>query len=104
MNLKPAFLDQLSGYESCLMSQSKLPFSLDWNDGNFKSLECEDLLLRNTYINSQMGPPADFQMSDNAVSMTNAGKPRKLQWRDEDIHEDGKLERPAGAERHNLQN
>ncbi|CAK0884366.1 unnamed protein product, partial [Prorocentrum cordatum] len=98
MNLKPAFLDQLSGYESCLISQSNQTFSLDWNDGNFKSLECEDLLLRNTYINSQMGPPADFQVTANAV------RPRKLQWKDEDPHEDGRLEKPAGADRHNLQN
>lgn len=35
MNLKPAFLQQLSGYERRLMSTAERPFSLDWNEADF---------------------------------------------------------------------
>mmetsp|Transcript_97446 Transcript_97446/g.275639 ORF Transcript_97446/g.275639 Transcript_97446/m.275639 type:complete len:607 (+) Transcript_97446:73-1893(+) len=100
LNLKPAFLQQLSGYERRLMSQARGPFSLDWNEADFSRLECEELLLRNTYINSQMGPLAEFHSNDNAVS----GKPRKLVWLDNNANDKLRLEKPAGADRHNLQN
>eukprot|EP00928_Gymnodinium_smaydae_P035758 TRINITY_DN25108_c0_g1_i3.p1 TRINITY_DN25108_c0_g1~~TRINITY_DN25108_c0_g1_i3.p1 ORF type:complete len:636 (+),score=85.63 TRINITY_DN25108_c0_g1_i3:104-2011(+) len=98
LNLKPAFLQQLSGYERRLMAQSKTPFSLDWNDADFSRLECEELLLRNTYINSQMGPLAEFTSGDSALP----GKPRKLFWLDDDSDDKTRLEKPAGADRHNL--
>mmetsp|Transcript_66114 Transcript_66114/g.158165 ORF Transcript_66114/g.158165 Transcript_66114/m.158165 type:complete len:632 (+) Transcript_66114:103-1998(+) len=78
LNLKPTFLQQLSGYERRLMAQAKTPFSFDWNGADFARLECEELLLRNTYINSQMGPLADFHSGDGA----GAGKPRRLHWAD----------------------
>lgn len=101
LNLKPAFLQQLSGYERRLMSQSKLNFSLDWNDGDFSRLESEELLLRNTYINSQMGPLAEFHAGD----MNSQGaKPRKLLWADNNVDDKIRLEKPAGADRHNVQN
>lgn len=98
LNLKPAFLQQLSGYERRLMSQSKVPFSLDWNEGDFSRLECEELLLRNTYINSQMGPLAEFHVSEN----WGHEQPRKLVWFDGNSDDQMKLEKPAGADRHNL--
>jgi len=97
MNLKPAFLQQLSGYERRLMAQSKYPLSLDWSDADFSRLECEDLLLRNTYINSQMGPLAEFHSSDSALS----DRPRRLRWQDGDSGDKLRLEKPAGADRHN---
>lgn len=95
MNLKPGFLQQLSGYERRLMSQADRPFSLDWNDADFSSLESEELLLRNTYINSQMGPLAEFHANDATAS----AKPRRLVWRDGDRDDKSKLEKPAGADR-----
>lgn len=100
LNLKPSFLQQLSGYERRLMSQSKSAFSLDWNDANFSRLESEELLLRNTYINSQMGPLIEFQTNDNADAM----KVPKLIWMDNNTDDKLRLEKPAGADRHNLQN
>lgn len=99
LNLKPSFLQQLSGYERRLMAQSKVPFSLDWNDADFSRLESEDLLLRNTYINSQMGPLAEFHAGDLPQ-----GKPRKLMWHDNNTDDKLRLEKPAGADKHNLQN
>jgi len=100
LNLKPSFLQQLSGYERRLMAQSKQNFSLDWNDADFSRLESEELLLRNTYINSQMGPLAEF----HAAEMNCQGKPRKLLWADNNVDDKIRLEKPAGADRHNLQN
>lgn len=97
MNLKPAFLQQLSGYERRLMAQSKYPLSLDWSDADFSRLECEDLLLRNTYINSQMGPLAEFHSHDIALN----DRPRRLRWQDGDSGDKLRLEKPAGADRHN---
>lgn len=100
LNLKPSFLQQLSGYERRLMAQSRIPFSLDWNDADFSRLESEDLLLRNTYINSQMGPLAEFHAGDMSLQ----GKPRKLMWNDNNTDDKLRLEKPAGADKHNLQN
>jgi protein-tyrosine phosphatase len=100
LNLKPSFLQQLSGYERRLMAQTKHAFSLDWSDADFSKLESEDLLLRNTYINSQMGPLAEFHAGDMAIQ----GKPRKLMWADNSVDDKLRLEKPAGADRHNVQN
>jgi len=94
MNLKPAFLQQLSGYERRLMAQATGPFSLDWSDADFSRLESEELLLRNTYINSQMGPLAEFHANDGLPA-----KPRRLMWTDADRDDKLKLEKPAGADR-----
>jgi hypothetical protein len=82
------------------MSQCKHPFSLDWNDADWSRLESEDLLLRNTYINSQMGPLAEFHAGDMSLQ----GKPRKLMWADNNVDDKIRLEKPAGADRHNVQN
>lgn len=100
LNLKPSFLQQLSGYERRLMSQSKHNFSLDWNDADFSRLESEELLLRNTYLNSQMGPLAEFHDSQMGIQ----GKPRKLLWADNNVDDKIRLEKPAGADRHNVTN
>uniref|UniRef100_A0A7S1AMV4 Tyrosine-protein phosphatase domain-containing protein n=1 Tax=Noctiluca scintillans TaxID=2966 RepID=A0A7S1AMV4_NOCSC len=96
LNLKPTFLQQLSGYERRLMAQSKVPFSLDWTHADFGKLECEELLLRNTYLNSQMGPLADFG-SDIM------GKPRRLLWADNHADDRSRLEKPAGVDRFDKQ-
>mmetsp|Transcript_53881 Transcript_53881/g.117576 ORF Transcript_53881/g.117576 Transcript_53881/m.117576 type:complete len:644 (+) Transcript_53881:135-2066(+) len=94
MNLKPTFLQQLSGYERRLMASSKLPFSHDWNDVDTKDapLECEERLLRNTYINSQMGPLAEFRASESLVP-----EPKRLMWADGDRDDLAILEQPPGA-------
>lgn len=97
LNLKPSFLQQLSGYERRLMSQSKQHFSLDWNEADFTQLESEELLLRNTYLNSQMGPLAEFHDAANFLQ----GKPKKLAWLDNNMDDKIRLEKPAGADKHN---
>lgn len=82
------------------MSNSKIPFSLDWNAADFSNLECEELLLRNTYLNSQMGPLADFHVLDNA----NSGRRQRLFWADNSTDEradKGRLEKPGGGDFHN---
>ena len=62
LDLKPAFMQQLLSFERRLMALSKQTFSSDWSDRcNVNRWECEELLLRNTYINSQMGPLAEIQ-------------------------------------------
>jgi len=99
LELKPAFLQQLLGYERRLMSQSKQTFSFDWNNSNFGMLECEELLLRNTYINSQMGPLAEIQLEAPNSNM----KAERLAWMDGGMDDRLRLEKPAGADRLNLQ-
>eukprot|EP00435_Cladocopium_sp_Y103_P049929 s2293_g15.t1 len=96
MNLKSAFMQQLSALERRLADKSKQTLSNDW-DANFGSLEGEDLLLRNTYLNGQMGPLAEFHSGMHERHM-----PRRLWWLDQDSHDKNRLEKPAGADRHNL--
>ncbi|CAJ1398327.1 unnamed protein product, partial [Effrenium voratum] len=100
LELKPAFLQQLLGFERRLMSQAKTVFSADWNDGcNTNRWECEELLLRNTYINSQMGPLAEIQLEAPGHHM----KSQRLVWMDAGMDDRLRLEKPPGADRINLQ-
>jgi len=99
LNLKPAFLQQLSGYERRLMAQSNIQLTLDWNAADLSRLEGEDLLLRNTYINSQIAPSVEFSLS-NYVQVS---KP-KLLWSDNSLDDKVMLERPAGSDLHNFPN
>lgn len=96
MNLKSSFMQQLSALERRLADKSKQALSNDW-DANFGSLEGEDLLLRNTYLNGQMGPLAEFHSG-----MHDRHMPRRLWWLDQDSHDKNRLEKPAGADRHNI--
>jgi len=95
MNLKPAFLQQLSSYERRLTTQCNGSFSFDWDDVDMSRWESEELLLRNTYVNSQPGIPADYQQGD----ILGPGKPRRLVWSDADRDDKLQLEKPAGADR-----
>eukprot|EP00927_Polykrikos_kofoidii_P049234 TRINITY_DN43320_c0_g1_i1.p1 TRINITY_DN43320_c0_g1~~TRINITY_DN43320_c0_g1_i1.p1 ORF type:complete len:661 (-),score=60.84 TRINITY_DN43320_c0_g1_i1:69-1961(-) len=99
VNLKPAFLQQLSGYERRLAGTIRSPFSNDWNGVDYTRLDCDEFLLRNTYINSQMGPLAEFHVNENSLP----AKTRKLVWADNSVDDKIRLEKPAGADRHNLQ-
>eukprot|EP00434_Breviolum_minutum_P016643 symbB.v1.2.014672.t1/scaffold1075.1/size141427/8 len=123
MNLKSSFMQQLSALERRLADKSKQTLSNDWTDANFSSLEAEDLkriglgsllfdggvaiitrhqneknmlwkdlLLRNTYLNGQMGPLAEFHSG-----MHDRHMPRQL-W----CHDKNRLEKPPGADRHNV--
>lgn len=95
VDLKPAFLQQLSGYERRLMAQSKQPFSNDWHSADFSHLEDEDLLLRNTYLNSQMGPLAELRLEIGTMPT----KSSKLVWADNGLDDKMKLEQSPGGDR-----
>ncbi|OLQ04809.1 Dual specificity protein phosphatase 1B [Symbiodinium microadriaticum] len=99
LELKPSFLQQLLSFERRLVSQSKQSFSSDWSDCNLSSWECEELLLRNTYINSQMGPLAEIQLEAPGQGL----KPQRLAWMDAGLDDRLRLEKPPGADRLNLQ-
>ncbi|OLQ15653.1 Magnesium-chelatase subunit ChlH, chloroplastic [Symbiodinium microadriaticum] len=98
MNLKTAFMQQLSSLERRLAEKlgSKQSLSTGWSEADFSCLEAEDLLLRNTYLNGQMGPLAEFH------SGLERQLPRRLVWLDQESHDRSRLEKPSGADRHNL--
>ncbi|CAK9039973.1 unnamed protein product [Durusdinium trenchii] len=96
MNLKSAFMQQLSALERRLVEKSKQSLSVDWTDAS-NSWEAEDLLLRNTYLNGQMGPLAEFHSGALERHI-----PRRLCWLDQESHDKSRLEKPAGADRHNV--
>lgn len=98
MNLKTAFMQQLSSLERRLAEKlgSKQALSTGWSEADFSCLEAEDLLLRNTYLNGQMGPLAEFH------SGLERQLPRRLVWLDQESHDRSRLEKPSGADRHNL--
>ena len=93
VTLKPAFLQQLSAYERRLMANSKDKFSTDWNNLASLSADSEEIVLRNTYMNSQMGPLADY---DPSVAKTYK---RRLTWTDNEQDDKSKLEIVAGESR-----
>lgn len=96
MALKVAFLQQLTSFERRLSSTRTL--SNDWNSVDFSRLECEELLLRNTYLNSRMGPLAEYCVDGAVTAVT-----RRLVWQDNDQGGDKqRLEKAHGADRHNL--
>merc|ERR550534_1428591 len=89
MDLKPGVLQQLSTYERRLAAQSRGPLSSDWSESGLAGhLESEELMLRNTYLNSQMGPLAEFHPHDSAAS-----KPPGLAWADAGLDDKVGLER-----------
>jgi len=91
LNLKPCFLQQLSAHERRLMQNSKHRFTLSWDDPLTDTrADSEELLLRNTYLNSQMGPLATL------VGPEHHRTPRLL-WLDGGEDDKGRLEVPSGG-------
>jgi len=88
INLKPAFMSQLSGYERRLATHSTIPFSLDWSDNSGGNLECEELVLRNTFINSQVNPIVELKTPHGP-------RVRRLVWADNEDNDRARLETPA---------
>jgi hypothetical protein len=62
LEIRATFIHQLSAYENRLYKQGLGPKTSKWTeiaeDNCF--LESEELLLRNTFLNAQMGPIAQF--------------------------------------------
>lgn len=77
LDIRPAFLRQLAAHDARL--QGVGPKTSMWNEiseeGNI--FENEELLLRNTYLNAQVGPFADL------VVATHNNRSPKLKWADD---------------------
>ena len=62
--MRASFIHQLSTYESRLVKAGLGPKTSKWNEladpDATEDLESEELLLRNTFVNAQMGPLANY--------------------------------------------
>jgi len=78
LEMRPSFLAQLSQYENKLYLRGIGPKTQRWTElsDNQIQLENEELIVRNTYLNSQMAPIADLSGLDEKTTYT-------LKWVDE---------------------
>lgn len=88
LEIRAAFINQLSDFERRLCSQGRGPESGDWNElshkiniGTDNLIECEELLLRNTFLNAQMGPIALYKFDELEQKQIN----NRLKWIDNGI-------------------
>ncbi len=83
LEIRANFIHQLTSYENHLVSQGAGPKTSKWTEVYEKTneFENEELLLRNTYLNAQMGPFADFSAGGDR------GRPAKVKWTDTDTRE-----------------
>lgn len=88
--MRPSFLSQLSQYENKLYVRGLGPKTQRWTElsENHIQLENEELIVRNTYLNSQMAPLAELNFGPGAEDKTNF----TLKWADE------KLKKPLTEE------
>lgn len=79
LEIRATFIHQLSAYEARLANSIKLPVSQKWDELSNKhpTFACEELLLRNTFINSQMGPITPLEASKEP-------RQRTIKWIDND--------------------
>lgn len=92
LEIRAAFINQLSEFERRLWSQGRGPESGDWNELSNKInidednlIEWEELLLRNTFLNAQMGPIAIYKFDDPSFK-----KGDRLKWIDT-VHKNNQL-------------
>jgi hypothetical protein len=81
--MRPSFLSQLSQYENKLYQRGIGPKTQRWTElsDNHIQIENEELIVRNTYLNSQMAPLAELNISngfEDKASYT-------LKWVDEKL-------------------
>eukprot|EP00826_Nyctotherus_ovalis_P007977 TRINITY_DN12062_c0_g2_i8.p1 TRINITY_DN12062_c0_g2~~TRINITY_DN12062_c0_g2_i8.p1 ORF type:complete len:432 (+),score=68.91 TRINITY_DN12062_c0_g2_i8:526-1821(+) len=84
MEIRPSFIQQLTAYETRLNSRGLGPMTFKWSEVSDKTtnaFENEELLLRNTYLNAQMGPFADFSIGKAET------RAAKVKWADEAIRQ-----------------
>ena len=88
--MRPSFLSQLSQYENKLFLRGLGPKTQRWTElsDNHIQLENEELIVRNTYRNSQMAPLADLNIGPGATEK----EAYTLKWVDE------KLKKPLTEE------
>ncbi|CEM11682.1 unnamed protein product [Vitrella brassicaformis CCMP3155] len=95
IQIKRGFMKQLEDYEKRLFGPNlNKKRSVDWNDGPVADLDSEELLLRNTYINSRNDNLASTQPS--SPSAPGPGEPsngtRRLAWADRGADDKERLE------------
>lgn len=80
LEIRTNFIHQLTAYENHLAAQGIGAKTSKWTEVHDKTneFENEELLLRNTYLNAQMGPFADFSLRNDW------GKSTKIKWVDND--------------------
>lgn len=81
LEMRQSFLRQIQMYENRLAARGLGPKSKEWNelsDTATYHLENDELILRNTYLNSQCGP---MNVNDLSGSIQ-FQRANKLQWRD----------------------
>ncbi|CDW80148.1 dual specificity catalytic domain containing protein [Stylonychia lemnae] len=82
LEIRATFIHQLSAYEARLHKTGNGPKTQKWTEISEENcfLESEELLLRNTFLNAQMGPIAQF----NPALLNDQMNPnQKLKWIDE---------------------
>jgi hypothetical protein len=64
LEIRAIFIHQLSAYEQRLQRKFNGKFSTAWEDLSDEKpyLTSEELILRNTFLNSRMGPLADLRV------------------------------------------
>lgn len=80
LEMRPSFLSQLSQYENRMYQRGIGPRTQRWTElsDNTFHLENEELILRNTYLNSQMAPLIDLSQVN-----LDEGKSNLIVWVDE---------------------
>ena len=85
LEIRASFIHQLSAYENRLYKRGQGPRTSRWtelSDNNSVIIENEELLLRNTYLNSQMAPLAEIFHAHNMIMNQNVEKNFTLVWAD----------------------
>jgi len=63
LDIKPNFINQIAAFENRLVRQGEGPRSRSWNESENNNQDTEELVLRNTFINAQMGVVAETRPS-----------------------------------------
>jgi protein-tyrosine phosphatase len=85
IDLRHNFVTQLGVLENFFTRQGRGPVSSKWTDMNEHTGNTEELILRNTFLNAQMGPIEDYERSYDI------NKEFKLVWADRNTGEVTKL-------------
>ena len=77
-DIRATFIHQLAAYENRLIARGLEPKTVDWTEVFDQSeFDNEELMLTNTYLNSQIGPIVEYTVDDFM------DKKGKLRWADE---------------------
>ena len=90
LEIRATFINQLSAYEARLSQKQNLCISSKWDElsNPAPTYACEELLLRNTFINSQMGPfPPAIIEGDSKLD----AKIQAITWIDDENDDKKKL-------------